>query len=381
MKIIKTIALSTLLGASLPSLAADGDAYTITGTGFGTNISSGNQVFLGGAGGTLESIANGTNVRTTDTTGLLGASWTYPGAHGATVSNVRSYDGTKSLLFDTLNGAAYQFGVTYDTGGAYKSIYARAIIYLDTTLDTSSNLLQLKTVRFSGGPGKCGGGISDGDTPDTYLTQFWGGSGAYFPRAGGTGGCSGSNITDLGTLYLTSGVALIPGRWNLVELLFTPDSSAGATDGTMQVRSTDLSNNSVTGSDTFSGRKFWDAVNSGNPFRYIVYQFYHGNYPETFTGTMRTFLDRDVYFAWNASSATAPKWVQLCDAANTASFTSSTKCVVQKWNSWSSTSIGVTVNKGAHADLNNKYFYVMDGINSFINTTGIAYNPSSGCSP
>src|SRR4051794_9430921 len=138
MKWINSIAISALLSAPLPLLAADGDAYTITGTGFGTNVSSSNQVFLGGATGTLESIANGTNVRNSGS-GLLGSGWSYPGDEGAVVSTIRSFNGTKSLLFDTLNGSVYQFGLTYDTGGAYKSIYARAIIYLDTTLDTSSN--------------------------------------------------------------------------------------------------------------------------------------------------------------------------------------------------------------------------------------------------
>lgn len=328
----------------------DGSSYTITGTGFGTNTVG--QEFLGGVNGPINSMSIGQTFRSLNRSGWT----TYTQVEDSIASTTRSFTGYKTLLNDTQAAYPndhYQFGLTYDTGARYYSAYARFYVYLDTTATT----IQLKTVRFVGGPEKGGGGVDDGDTPNSYETTYYNGAGEYFTNNGGTPN----------PVWGTSSVSR--NTWNLIEVSFKPDTTLAAGNGTVKWRATDTSTNTVVYSNSATGVTFWGSSFASNPYRYLVAQFYMGNYDPTLVP--KTYFE-ELFFSWNASASITPKFVLMGDASTYSGCTKG-KLIVQKINgTWSDTSIPIIINKGAHSNLTGKYFYIMSDIDTPINTSGIA---------
>lgn len=328
----------------------DGQAYTFAGTGFGTNVSASNQQFLGGIGGAVETLGNGG-----DFSANLPSGWTQGGNTHTVVSNTHILNGTVSLLNDFNSINNWQFGSTFSTGAGQKALYIRASYYFINP--NSQTTGQIKLFRFTSET--AGNGIQDINS-FLYFTRYYGGSSSYIPNAGGAnistseGGGTTGNFVEVGT-------------WVQAEMLLTPDSTAGAGDGSIQWRHIRLDTGAVDTDGIVTGRSFWTSGNSATPFSGFTMQM--GFYNE-WNNPLSVWVDRDVYFQWNAAGSTL-KWVQLCNASTSAGFTTSTRCVIQKFTSWANTSITVTFNQGQFGSTSGLYFYVMNGINSFVNTTGI----------
>jgi hypothetical protein len=328
----------------------DGQSVTFSGSGFGTNVSASNQQFLGGVAGPVESLSNGA-----DFSANLPSGWTQGGNTHTVVSTTHVLNGTKSLLNDFNATNNWQFGSTFSTGTGQKALYIRASYYFINPNNQTTG--QLKLFRFTSET--AGNGIQDINS-FAYFTRYYGGSSSYIPNAGGAnistseGGGTTGNFVEVGI-------------WVQAEMLLIPDSTAGAGDGSVQWRHIRLDTGAVDTDGLVTGRSFWTSGNSATPFSGITMQM--GFYNE-WNNPLSVWIDRDVYVQWNATGTTL-KWVQLCNAATSAAFTTSTRCVIQKFTSWANTSITVTLNQGQFSSLTGLYFYAMNGINSFINTTGI----------
>jgi hypothetical protein len=334
---------------------ADGASATISGSGFGTNSVS--QEFLGGVNGVIEGLANNASW-----TAHARSNWTFPGAEPQQVSTDRSLSGTKSLA--NLNWASdnFQFGSKFDTGG-YKAIYTRFSYYLHQS--PADSALQNKLDRYVCGPLGTDEGIEDSNLSNTYFIYFRGGAGDFDSSIAVNGGSA-------GTLYPENGGGTGgpwgltgTGTWITKEVVFKPDSSAGAGDGSIQWRVIREDTRAVLTTGSFSSRNFWGSTHGATPFRYWVLYGYLGN--GVTNGSV--YWDRDIYCAWQNTDTTTPKYVLLGDAST---YAGSTIFSVSPHTSWSDTTIQVTVNKGQHSNLTGKYWYVMSAPGTPINSNGIA---------
>lgn len=335
----------------------DGESVTITGSGFGTNVVT--QDFLGGVGNAIESASNATLF------GELGYINWADSDSAAHVNTTRAYTRTKSLrvVYPTFNA----FGLVRNFG-AYKSIYTRQLIYLDSGETTTG---QIKINRYVGVPDAVidvhgdGGSNSvheDGRIPNTLLHDFWGGPGAYLTiqATGHPGDEPGFSANSL----------LQFNKWVLLETLFTPDSTAGAGDGTFQIRTVDPDDYStVYGSQTIGPRVFWGGSDAA--YEWLVVQLYIGNEMQQ-TG-VAVYLDPEQYIAANAAG-TSVKFILMCNAST---YSASTQCSICQHTSWSDTSITFSANKGKLSSLDNgsAWAYPMSAINTPISNDG--YTPSN----
>lgn len=332
---------------------SDGDDYELDGVNFGTNVPATNQAFFGGVNGPIEQAANGADIKAGS--GLLPSGWTYPGSTPQLVSSARAYSGTKSILnrfgYDVATGGVYdsgnfQYGIQFDFGAPYRSLYTNACFYFDPAGYTSG---QVKFQRFVGA---AGGGIQDSDYPNVLFNQY---GFPAFQRASSTGDLG--NISPGGNIWVWNG-------WVRQEVFFVPGTSGG-TDGSVQWRVTRLSDGVVIAAGNRNGLRFWAGADPA--FRYWVIQGYIGN--EFGRDGVQLTIDRDVFAIANLASSAFPRFTVIGDAS-TYSACDKSRLSVAPFTSWSNTRIGLKINKGAHANLIAKHLYVMQGLNSPLNENG-----------
>lgn len=328
---------------------ADGDEIEIVGSGFGSNEVS--QEFLGGVNGPIETAANGASWNSVARPG-----WLFPGNSPSRISTTRSLNGAKSLANLNYGPSNYQYGVAFDTGAQYRAIYTRLAYYFSNPTNELKG--QLKLDRYVGVHAS-NDLISDINQPNTYYTRYWQGAGSYIAVNGGSSA----------TIYPDQGGG-VDGHWMEMngwytkEVVFMPDSAAGAGNGSMQWRVVRNATGQVVTAGTVSNRNFWGA--GLGAFRYWVLQGYIGN--EFASSLDEVYWDRDVYCAWNVAGSAVPKTVLM---GNASTYDACTVFTVCRWTSWADTRIRAQANKGAHATLAGKYFYVMAGINNPVNSTGL----------
>lgn len=350
-------------GVSGGTTLVDGDPFTVSGSGFGTNVSASNQAWLGGVNGFIEtSAANGRISSGALSTLTLPSGWSAIGEGPEIISDLRAYGGTKSLLNragysaqtgGTYDSELYQYGVNYDFGEAFLSLYFSTVWYLENNGNTSGQ------VKFERIVGAAGGGLTDNDFPNVLFNMF-GSSGSAQRRS--LGGDASNDI--LPNLSYDSGWVF--DGWIRREVFFVPGTS-GTSDGSLQYRFTRLSDGTVLDSGSFTGQLFWGDADPA--FRYLVLQGYLGN--GMHTDGAQLYLGRDSFAIANPSSAAFPKHVLLLDAATYAASNKALGSFCQ-FSEWGDTSITIAVNQGAHSNLTGKYLYVMEGIDDPINTEGIA---------
>jgi hypothetical protein len=338
---------------------ADGNAFTMNGSGFGTN--SVTQVWTGGVNGIIESIASGTGLKTgASGAGLLGGNWVCNTGYSETqqwVSDLRSFSGTKSIRnrygYNVYSGGTYdtgnfQFALDYDFGSGYQAIYSNVCFNLENNGQTAGQ------VKFKRWVGPDGSNYDDNDYPNVLLNQY---------------GFAAFNLTaDAGTLTRTDSIAdpiWSFDNWVRMEVLFTPGTS-GTANGSIQYRITLLTDGTVLSSGTISSATLWR--NADPAYSHFIIQGYISN--EMQSDGAELFIDRDIYAVANLSGTTV-KYVLLGDASTYAGCTKRL-LAVQPFSSWADTSIDITINKGPHTNLTGKYLYAMNGIDSAINSSGIA---------
>lgn len=331
-----------------PQTIAEGAVYTWSGSGFGTSVPVGDQAFYGASDGPVEQAAAGANVTTS---GFLGPGWFVPGGDPQLVSTARAYSGTKSIL-NAWAQSNFAFGIGYDFNSGYRSIYSRVAFYLQNNGHTDG---QVKFQRFVG---PNGGGISDGDFPNVLVNEYPGANGQSTPVA--------ANIQSNGGSILPN-VAIATdfwqfNAWAIQELFFVPGTK-GAADGSIAWRVTRASDGTVIGQGTSVPRMFWSG--SDLAFSRWVIQGYIGNAMQG--AGVELNIDRDAYAIANKASAAFPRYILLGDAPT---YAACTKFAVEKFISYSDTTITFKINRGPHATLANKYVYVMVGINQPLSTTG-----------
>jgi hypothetical protein len=352
---------------------ADGQAITITGSGFGTNVVT--QDFLGGLNNPIEAAANDTMF-----TSLSYTDWNTYSDNAAHVSSTRAFTRNKSLnvTYPTFNA----YGLVRNFG-TYKSIYTRQIIYLDSGIYVDG---QIKINRYVGCPVSTIPKTGDGTTnangngpggnsvhedyrlPNTLLHDFWvSGPGQYL-----TVQATGHPGDEPG---FTPDSLLQFNKWVILETVFTPDTTVGAGDGTFKVRCTDGVDGTIiygTTTQTIGPRVFW--AGSDPAFEWLVVQFYIGNNLQQ-TG-VGVYLDPEHYVAVNAASSTTPKFILAGDASTYTACNKHTMAI-QEFDTWADTSIHIpAANKGKLTSLDNgsAYFYPMSAINTPINENG--YSPT-----
>lgn len=342
---------------------ADGDEKTVTITGAGSNVPAGNQSFLGGTGGVVESGTNGALFETG-----MPANWEQPGGDGPEFSNARTLNGTQSLLNDR-TGSAYQFGIRYDHGSSQRVQFVRVSYYMENPNGTYG---QLKFVRFVGAINTYGG-LHDLNQPNHYITFFSPlavppGSRTYMPVNNSTLG--GSNVNrqeDAGSSGETNGY-YAENEWVTLEIYSVHNSDVSTADGTVRLVARSEASGNIIADYTWSNvRLDYDGADRG---RWLVIQFYMGNGLDY---SCKVYIDRDVYVSSNTSSATPPKYILLGDASTYSACTKFTVCEYTAWVDNGATSdITFRVNQGYHASLSGIYVYAMSGPNTPINTTGVA---------
>lgn len=347
---------------------SDLDVVTITGSGFGTNVAAANQEFIGYSNGPVESATDGTSW-----TGIARTNWTFPGTDAQLVSTNTSLNGAKSLASLNFNDTThFQYGSKYDLGAAKKVVMFRGAFKV---VDPVSGTGQVKFVRVIGGPWTSDLGISDAQAPNSYVSRAWQGiqsninvneafpdviNNTLDPSMG-----SGNGVQWIEKVTSTSG------DWYTFEFVFTCPSSNGAADGAVTWRTWNETTGALKSSGTITGVTMWNTTDS-TPWRYVVLQMYIGN--GFADSTTQVYCDRDFYITWADSGTTFPKYILLGDASTFAACVKKTLC---QWGfsggTWSDTSIGgVKINKGMHANLTGKYWYVMSAPGTAINSSGIA---------
>lgn len=332
----------------------DGDEVTRTApVSIGTWPSASGITFLGGINGPIETASNGASFSS-----IAPSGWAQAGSIAASVSNTRSYSGTKSLLHDMFDNDHYQFGIRFDTGSGFTRCYIRlnAFVYNPSAQTTG----QHKLIRFVGSIAT-GGGIDDADTPRIYATRY---SSGYFATNGDI------NPGQGGTIYTSEGGGTsgqfirVDGVWCRLEFDFTPGTSAGAGDSRIQWRCIRLDTGALLTDGTVTG----DIWSGGSRHRYVVLQM--GFFNE-FNAVMQSYMDRDIYIASRSSGTGALPIVEINDAQSY-SACDKTKSAICEYSAQSGQDVTFLANKAAHANLTGKYVHFLDGINNPFSDTGVA---------
>lgn len=344
----------------------DGQAFTMNGSGFGTNVSASDQAFFGGVNGPIEGAATGTVISSGVT---LPSGWTLPGGDPTFVSSARAYNGTKSILHrygyatatgGSFNSSLFQYAMLFNFGASIKSLYTNVAYYFTVPVDSGGQVKLQRPV------GPNGDGFTDTDYPNILTNNFPDVNGAnesaFQLQSLAPGNTGGSLLPNL----LPNGPFLSLNAWVRLELFFNFGTASGS-DGTIAYRSTRLSDGTVLSSGTTGARTIWGGTDP--EFSRWVIQGYMGNDAQQDGSQLN--IDRDSYAVANKSASTFPKSVLLGDASTYAACTKTT-LVIQKFTSWSDTAIGITVNKGVHSNLTGKYLYAMSAIDTAINSSGVA---------
>lgn len=327
---------------------ADGAAYTITGSGFGTRSTS--QEWLGGLNGVIDSMANGDRF---DQLGRAGWSLLTPStSRYPTCSTERAWSRGKSLVHDTRGGAEYKQSLFFDAT-SYSSMYTSNKCYLaHDTLTTG--YLQHKMIRWLRTET-----VVDGD--GSYMANRLGATRDSFLNTFNSAGTS--------TYWMdgTAGTTPLPtaGSWYHLETWLKMNSTPGTADGYFRVRVTDPSAGTVL-MDNVSTNRVYNGSSDSGTYRYICFQNYFGNADVgepsgAGNGNAHGVMWWDDHLIQYGTSDDALKICYLTDASTWAA---STVKEVQPVSSWADTSISLTINQGAHANLTGKYFHLFAGIPS-----------------
>jgi hypothetical protein len=340
----------------------DGGTFTLSGSGFGTNVSAANQIYEAPA---IEGQSNGTLL--TDT--ILGSSdWTVPGEDDHLISTARSYNSTRSIR-NAWSGSNSQFGFQRNLSTTYDALYTEAYLYLDTGSQADG---QLKLWRMGSQDSAPGEGLQDSDVPNVFYQ--------YYPLTDGGDGQFPCNLVvnnaeaqDAGNTSFNDGGEKMLQRsaWTRVQGFLIP-GSAGTANGSAQVRSTRMDTNAVVCNTTRTSRIF--RATSQPEYQRLMYQFYIGNGFQVSGATVD--IDGWFYAIYNDVDTTFPKIVWFCNKSTWAAVgtDSDAICVVQPFATWSDTTITGTFNQGQLAGLTcgtHFWGYVLSAINTSINSSGI----------
>jgi hypothetical protein len=350
--------------SSVVTPLVDNGTFTLTGSGFSTNVSASNQVYFADE---LEAESNGTAL----SAAIMGTNWHKPGATIQRISTADTYNSTRSIHNDFDDG--FQFGIQWQLpSGTYDAIYTESYVRLNVVDEGG----QLKLERFGGAVGDPDeDGLEDGDSDNL----FW----QYFPASEGGSSQFPCNVTvfnansqDSGNTNFNFGgpttMKMIQRNgWTRVEKFLIPGTANGA-NGTAQVQSTRISDNVVICENTRTGRTF---RGTGQPeFSRWTPQYYIGNGFQD--AGSEVFIDGWIYMIYNDSSTAFPKIVWFCNKSTWVAVEadSDTICVVQPFTTWSDTTITGTFNQGQLPGLTpgtHFWGYVKDGIGTSINANGI----------
>jgi hypothetical protein len=349
---------------------SDGDEKTVTITGAGSNVSAGNQSFLGGYNGVVESGPAGAMLRDHAPTGYGGL------AQGPIFSSVDSLNGAQSLLNDRVN-SQYQFGFRWDTGASRRVLLARFSYFLSNPNNTTG---QLKLWRSCGEVGT-GGGVGDGDTEDAYIT--FNGYNRWNVNSGPLNAASGSGLVAWtiprstsprqstwasGSFANGAEVWHFEEQWVTIEVCLTASTGAEVADGRVDVACY-LEETGELISHMWAENVILSATSGRPQARYHVLQAYLGNGYDT---ACKLYLDRDVYFTYS-DTTTIPKFIILGNASTFSACTIRTVCEFTSWVDNGATSdITFNVNQGRHSSLTGLYVYAMSAPGVPINSTGVA---------
>lgn len=349
----------------------DGTNVRITGSGFGTNANI-VQGFFGGINSPLETATNGLNI----VSGLsLGSSWAYPGGDAQFAVTSRTLNGSRSILnrygYNVATGGTYGgsptasiYGLRFDPGATWQ----RAVTIV-SSYQTGFTNGQIKFQRFCGrltdaSGSSSVGGLTDDCLPNVLLNCFNGGIGSSAQTtdnapSNGNAGTSEPNID------FAVSPSWINNGWVQQVYDFTPGTLATA-NGSIAWRFFNATNiASVVGSGSSTSKRFWNG--SDTAYRWWLMQMYMGNTAQVDGAQVN--IDRDPYGLFNTASNAFPKFIYLGDAST---YAACTKLVAgQVFSSWSDTQIDFTINKGQHTSLSSVWAYVMSGINTPINASGI----------
>jgi hypothetical protein len=344
----------------------DGGTFTLSGSGFGTNVSAASQTYECDA---LEGQANGTSLTAT----ILGTSeWTKPGTDTQLISTARTYNCGRSIRNAWTSGN-FQFGFQRNYSSTYKAIYTETYVYLDVGSQENG---QLKLERFGSDDSGAGEGLEDSDQPNLFYQ--------YFPATEGGSGQFPCNITvnhaaaqDSGNTNFnfggpTTDKMIQRSQWTRVQKFLIP-GTANTADGSAQVRSVRTDTNAVICANTRTSRIFRA---TGEPeYQRWLPQYYIGNGFQVSGATVD--IDGAFYSIVNTVDTTFPKIVWFCNKSTWAAVgsDSDTICVVQVFDTWSDTTITGTFNQGQLSGLTcgtHFWGYVLSAVNTAINSNGIS---------
>lgn len=311
---------------SISGSVADNQTIVIDGTGFGSNPM--NVQWLGGSSGVIESRPTGTSLLSSSL-----AKWSEDSSlDDSFIDSRRAYSGKQSIVFDPAlaryKGA--RFGLIYDTGGNFGSVYSSYLAYFDHGTATNG---QWKMIRYC-----YRNSVVDDSIPNAYMANWEGGPGDFFYiQAGGA---------DTRQNWFTNQVLPLSGAWYRVEAFFRPSSQTTAADGEFWVRTTRISDNLVQTQRFTNLKTYQDS--EANRYRYVVLQNYMGN--GDYGLLTKLWLD-DIYISEGQAR------VEVCSSATWAQCT---KKEIQPPVTWSGNRISVKLNKGGLNSLSGTYLYVID---------------------
>lgn len=327
---------------------ADGNAYNLTGTGFGTRTSVSGD-WWGGLNGYIDTSVVGTtpidfsSSNRTNWSAVQSATGAYP-----KWSNTQVWSRGKSIAFDTrVDPNEYKQGYHYDTVTGYSRMYTNALYYLQHDTILSGAYLQWKMMRWTRTKT-----VVDGD--GSYMAYRVGTSAASFFTFFNSAGQTVKNFDDPGATEL-------PGRgaWYRLETWLKLNSAPGTPDGYFRVRATNPTTGVVATDNIYTNCAFNGASDSGT-YRYLTLQNYFGNYikppaPETANGVAWM---GDFYIA-HGTTDDVFKYAMVSDNA---AYASGAYREIQPISSWADTSVQFPINKGGMANLTGKYTYLRAGL-------------------
>lgn len=340
----------------------DGGTFTLSGTGFGTNVSASNQEYIRAS---VEGASNGTSW-----TSVARAGWTFPGTDAQTVTTNTSLHGTKSLASLSFREADhFQYGSKFDMGGARRvAMFRGAFKVVDST---SATVGQVKLVRVGGGPIASDEGISDVNAPNCYVSRWWSGILSNINVNEASPDSINNTLdpsmgTGNGAQWLEKGTSTGAADWYTIEFVFTAPSAQGVADGAVAWRTINETTGAVKSTGVITGVLMWDTA-AATPWQYITLQMYIGN---TFPDGTEVYADSHFVITWADSGTTFPKYVL---GGNASTFAACTKLVSWKFSTWTNTSITGVPTQGYLSSLaaGNVWGYAMSAPGVPINSSGI----------
>jgi len=298
------------------------NTITITGTGFGTKVTSTPAYY--------SNFETETGVPT---------GWIAGGANPGAVSTDRSHAGAKSLLFDistTVENFSRQ--IKYDMGVG-DTFYITAWVYIDNTLNTATQY-QFKSWRLSSDVGA----YSISETPSTTVAlndNWWRTTGWFnefswsYYNGGAAYGCGSAGAPTDQFLF---------NQWQRVEEVLVRSSPAGTPNGSIIHRRVGRANpiSSIVNCVTHDSAddKQWRYMMLGQAVSNVT----------SGTGHLKIYYD-DLYVDHTQARI---------EIGNNSNYASSTIKEVQLPINWTDNTIEVTLNQGVFSNSDNAYVYVVD---------------------